>query len=58
MTDRFIEDLEYWSLHESIPSYVQDLLRQAAQRLKDVALEEAADDPRVLEALWSIGSDN
>ena len=47
MTDRLIEDLEYWSLHESIPSNVQDLLMQAARRL-----EEAAHDQRLLATLW------
>ena len=50
MTDRLIEDLEYWSLHESIPSNVQDLLIQAVKRLED-----AAHDKQALEALRSGG---
>ena len=48
MTDKLIEDLKYWSLHDIIiPSYVKDLLMQAAERLED-----AADDQLLLRAIW------
>ena len=61
MTDRLIEDLKYWSLHESIPSNVQDLLMQAVLRLKDAADDQRAleaYEQRELEALRSAGVDN
>ena len=47
MTDKLIEDLKYWSLRDSITSDLQDLLRQAIQRLED-----AAEDQRLLKAIW------
>ena len=47
MTDKLINELKSWSQDDIVPSDLQDLLKQAVQRLED-----AADDQRLLRAIW------